>query len=100
MRSDQVDQIAAKLSKHDYRLDLWDVFMANREEAEHRTSAILENGPPEGFFERSPLEDDEHPDTKEVQYFMVDNGVVPFSGSMLTSIPWFSKRIFLAIIGS
>jgi len=84
MRSDQVDQIAKMLSKHGYRLDLWDVFIADRAESERRTSSILANGLPEGFAERPQLESAGHPDTKRVQSFMVANGVVPFSGSMLT----------------
>ena len=84
MRSDQVDQIAEALSQHGYRLDLWDVFVAYREESDRQTSSILANGLPDGFVERPPLENAEHQDTKTVQSFMVANGVVPFSGSMLT----------------
>ena len=86
MRSDQVDQIVKTLSKHDYRLDLWDVFMADRATSERKTSPILANGPPDGFVVRPQLESDEHPDTRKVQLFKVDNGVVPFSGSMLTGV--------------
>lgn len=84
MHIDQVDQIAKTLSKHGYRLDLWDVFIADRATSERKTSPILEEGLPDGFFERPQLEGDQHPDTRKVQSFMVTNGVVPFSGSMLT----------------
>jgi len=84
MRSDQVDRIAETLSKHGYRLDLWDVFTADRANSERKTSAIVADGLPAGFAERSPLESAEHPDTTRVQSFMVANGVAPFSGSMLT----------------
>jgi len=86
MPSDQVDRIAKMLSKHGYRLDLWDVVMADRAKSERDTSPILADGLPDGFYERSPLESDEHLDTMKVQSFMVANGVVPFSGSMLTGV--------------
>ena len=86
MRSDQVAQIAGTLSKYGYRLDLWDVFIVDRSKSERKTSTILANGLPDGFSERSPLEGDEHPDTMKVQSFMVANGVVPFSGSMLAGV--------------
>lgn len=86
MPSDQVDRIAELLSEHGYRLDLWDVFMADREKSEQRTVPILAEGPPDGFFERSSLESEEHQDTKKLQSFMLANGVVPFSGSMLTGV--------------
>ena len=86
MPADQVDRFATVLSEHGYRLDLWDVFMADRERSAHRTSPILADGPPEGFIERPSLESEEHPDTMKVQSFMLSNGVVPFSGSMLTGV--------------
>lgn len=84
MHSDQIDRIARMLSKNGYRLDLWDVFLADRAKSELQTLPILANGPPDGFIERPRLESADHPDTKKVQSFMVANGVVPFSGSMLT----------------
>lgn len=84
MPTEQVDAFAKILSKRGFRLDLWNVFMAERKDAEHKILPILAEGLPEGFAEIQLPSNVVHPDIKEVQSFMVANGVSPFSGSMLT----------------
>ncbi|PHQ72192.1 MAG: GNAT family N-acetyltransferase [Sneathiella sp.] len=83
IRSAQVDGITKTLSEHGYRLDLWDVFLANRADSHEKVSAIVADGLPNGFCETPLLESGEHPETRKIQAFMVANGISPFSGAML-----------------
>jgi len=74
---------AAELQRHGYRLDLWDVFVADRAAATSKVDAILKDGLPPGMSWLDLGADPEGTATKNVQAFMLANGVVPFSGSML-----------------
>ncbi len=72
-----------ELQRHGYRLDLWDVFVADRAAATGLVDTILNAGLPPGMSWLDLGTDPEGSAIKSVQSFMLDNGVVPFSGSML-----------------
>src|SRR5690349_15393091 len=49
LQIDDANGVAAELKKHGYRLDLWDVFSADRASAIFRANAIMDDGLPEGL---------------------------------------------------
>lgn len=75
--------IRARLAERGYRFDTWDVFSADAETIRHALSQ-MDTGLPDGFTvaEAGRLTDVGF--IKRVQAFMGDNGVVPFSGAMLS----------------
>lgn len=80
---DAAEAAAVELQRHGYRLDLWDVFVADRAAAASKVEAILEPGLPPGLSWLDLGADPEGAAMKKLQAFMLANGVVPFSGSML-----------------
>jgi hypothetical protein len=83
LSKDAASAAAAELQRHGYRLDLWDVFVADRAAAMGRVKTIIETGLPPGMSWLVLGKDPEGVAIKSVQTFMLANGVVPFSGSML-----------------
>ncbi len=79
----QADQAMKLLAGHGYRIDFWDVFMADRPAAERATSAVLAKGLPDGVRELPPLAGADPAEMEKLQSFMASNGIAPFSGSML-----------------
>jgi hypothetical protein len=80
----RADRLRTELAARDFRLDTWDVFLADRATALAATEKVLGAGLPEGLAE-SPLPDDPLGEaTQRIQSLMHAAGVVPFSGSLLT----------------
>jgi RimJ/RimL family protein N-acetyltransferase len=79
----QVREIETQLARRNCRLDTWDVFIAERATALDASQTILAGGMPDGLAEREMPSDPEGELTEQVQAFMADAGLVPFSGSML-----------------
>lgn len=75
--------VADEMIRHGYRLDLWDTFIASRATAMERARAILAAGLPAGLSRLDLGRDPEAAPVRQVQEFMLTNGIVPFSGSML-----------------
>jgi RimJ/RimL family protein N-acetyltransferase len=80
----RAERLRAELAARDFRLDTWDVFLADRATALAATASILDAGLPDGLAE-CPLPADPASDTtRRIQALMHAAGVVPFSGSLLT----------------
>jgi hypothetical protein len=81
--ADSVAALRDRLAGHGYRLDTWDIFVADAATALAASDAILTAGLPEGLMEIEGPDDPEGEYTRRVQLLMSEAGVVPFSGSML-----------------
>jgi RimJ/RimL family protein N-acetyltransferase len=80
----RADRLRVELAARDFRLDSWDVFLADRATALAATAAILDGGLPDGLVERPLPADPTSEATRRIQALMHAAGVVPFSGSLLT----------------
>jgi RimJ/RimL family protein N-acetyltransferase len=80
----KVDALGRRLAGQGYRLDTWDVFLAERAAALAASRAILSRGLPDGLTELARPTDPEGEYTVRIQALMGAAGVVPFSGSLLT----------------
>ncbi len=78
--------ISRRLIESECRIDFWDVFLANRDEAVAATSVILTSGLPSGYSYLPELHNAENEETVKVQSFMAENGIAPFSGSKLAGL--------------
>ncbi|MGI9477373.1 MAG: GNAT family N-acetyltransferase [Hyphomicrobiaceae bacterium] len=83
VRSDELDCITSKLAECQYRIDLWDVFVATRSEAELAVSSILEGGLSTEFRVMPASEICKPATVLNIQSFLATNGIAPFSVSML-----------------
>jgi RimJ/RimL family protein N-acetyltransferase len=79
----KVDELRSRLATWKFRLDTWDVFLADRAVALAAAQAILARGLPEGLRELDRPTDPDGDDTARIQALMGASGVVPFSGSLL-----------------
>lgn len=75
--------MTAKLAEHRYRLDMWNVFTATKAAALERVEPLLAQGLSDGLSRVDLGDNPEGPTVRAAQAFMLDAGVVPFSGSML-----------------
>jgi hypothetical protein len=82
--SDRIAGLRDRLVGQGYRLDTWDIFLADAETALVASEAILSAGLPDDLREINGPTDPDDAYTREVQLLMSEAGVVPFSGSMLT----------------
>jgi hypothetical protein len=82
-RTELVPAISHTLEKQGYRIDFWDVFSAREPDALVPAQEILADGLPKGLVNLSLGDDPEGPMVRRVQEFLVENGIAPFSGSML-----------------
>lgn len=80
---DRLGEMTVRLGALGYRLDTWDIFVAERATALAASEAILASGLPEGLMDLDMPTDPEGDDTTELQLLMSAAGVVPFSGAML-----------------
>lgn len=80
----EVGMLRDRLERRGYRLDTWDVFLADRPTALAAADAILSRPLPDGLVEMDEPTDAEGDYTQRIQAFMAATGVVPFSGSLLT----------------
>lgn len=74
-------EIRSRVEAASFRLDIWGVFAAGKDVAWPRCRAVTERGLPPGFSLLSPAR--LAAETRAVQGFMADAGVVPFSARML-----------------
>jgi hypothetical protein len=80
----KIAALSARLSQRGFRLDLWNVFVADRNAGLAAATRIAAAGLPDGI---SSADFPGEPDGERivtVQRFMADNGVVPFPGIMLS----------------
>ncbi|MEN3792722.1 GNAT family N-acetyltransferase [Fulvimarina sp. MAC3] len=82
--SEKADMLASRLEGQGFRLDRWDVFLADRAAALAASEAVLSCGLPEGLRELSRPTDPVGSDTARIRARMGDAGVVPFSGTLMT----------------
>ncbi|MCZ6860317.1 MAG: GNAT family protein [Alphaproteobacteria bacterium] len=81
---DQCADIQANLGEHGFRIDFWDVFSADAQEIIPCCGPLIDAGLPEGL---SLVTKDELADQAviaAIQSCMDRNGIVPFSGDMLS----------------
>ena len=79
----RIDRLQAQLAQRGFRLDTWDVFLAERARALPACQTIVSQGLPDGLSDlpRPARPEDEY--TAEIQGLIGSVGVVPFSGSLL-----------------
>lgn len=82
--ADVAEAAAERLAKRGARLDTWDVFIAGAEDVIAATDPILADGPPEGFAIADPADGAEGGGAAALQAFLVEQGIAPFSASILT----------------
>jgi GNAT superfamily N-acetyltransferase len=82
--ADEIAGLRERLARHGYRLDTWDVFLADAGTALSASDAILAAGLPKDLRDADGPVDPEGDDMRAVQSLMSEAGVVPFSGSMLS----------------
>ncbi len=82
--SDEIPGLRDRLARQGYRLDTWDIFLADAVTALSASDTILSAGLPDDLEEIPGPSDPEAAYTRQVQLLMSEAGVVPFSGSMLS----------------
>ncbi|MCA1368671.1 GNAT family N-acetyltransferase [Bradyrhizobium sp. BRP14] len=80
--SDRVEEIRKKLGSS-YRLDLWNVYSADRSTAIAACTSIMEAGLPDGLTRVDLTDHSAEVATGLIQICMAENGIAPFSGAML-----------------
>ncbi len=80
----QREGLRSRLAERSYRLDTWDIFLADRDTALPAAQAILARGLPDGLVEMERPTAPEGEYTARMQSLMGEAGIVPFSGSFLT----------------
>ena len=85
--------ITERLAAHGHRLDWWDTFMADSDVALDVSKRLVAPGPPSGFKHVNLSGLDPDAGYKEMQAFLVANGIAPFSGSMLAG-EWTKAKAF------
>jgi hypothetical protein len=82
--AEKVAALSERVSQRGFRLDLWNVFVADRTAGLAASRRILAAGLSAGFTVGAfPREGDGEP-IVGIQRFMAENGIVPFPGVMLT----------------
>ncbi len=82
----QADEVRKKLQRRGYRFDTWDVFAGDRESVLEKSSAIDADGVLGELVDVSLRgEQPEGEAVRAVQDLMLRSGIVPFSGTLLTS---------------
>jgi RimJ/RimL family protein N-acetyltransferase len=78
------ERLRSRLAERGYRLDTWDIFLADPETALPAAEAVLSRGLPDGLAELEQPTAPEGEYTARIQSLMGAAGIVPFSGSFLT----------------
>ena len=81
--ADRVAKLRSHLRERNYRLDAWDVFLADRSTALAASEKLLSRQLPDGLTEMEQPTDPEGEYIGRIQALMGTAGVVPFSGSLL-----------------
>jgi hypothetical protein len=79
----KADEVRALLAERGFRLDTWDVFVADRAAGLAASEAIVARGLPDGLSDLDAPTDPTGVYTARIQSFIGQAGVVPFSGSLL-----------------
>lgn len=79
----KADELRHYLGRRGFRLDTWEVFVADRDSALACCERIVAGGLPQGLRELPAPTEAEGDDTARTQARMAEAGVVPFSGSFL-----------------
>jgi hypothetical protein len=82
---DRAAELAETLTGRGYRVDFWDVFMADRSEALPAVRGILARSLPHDLTPVGMDVPADAPIVRRVQEFVAANGISPFSASMLVS---------------
>lgn len=78
-----VEDLRSRLAKWSFRLDTWEVFLADRAGTLAASEAIIARGLPDGLHDLDAPTEPESEYTARIQALMGAAGVVPFSGSLL-----------------
>ncbi len=81
--ADKVAELRSFLMERNYRLDTWDVFLADRPTGLAASEALQSRQLPDGLMEIEQPTDPEGEFIGRIQALMGSAGVVPFSGSLL-----------------
>lgn len=84
--SNDTEAISRRLQENKCKIDFWDVFVANRDDAVLASSIILSSELPKGYGYFPELHGAETEEMVKVQSFMVEHGVAPFSGTKLAGL--------------
>jgi len=79
----KAEQLRSCIAERNFRLDTWDVFLADRAGALAASEPIVSRGPPDGLIDLSKPIEPEGEYTVRIQALMSASGIVPFSGSLL-----------------
>jgi len=81
--SEESANISKNLAERQYRIQFWDVFVATRSQAQHAISPILSEGLSGEFRLMTTCELRKRDNLAKLQSFLAENGIAPFSASML-----------------
>ncbi len=81
--AEKIEAIRRRLEARNFRLDMWDLFVGDREGALPASQEIVSSGPPQGLVLLDEPVDPLGEDTLSIQKLISNSGIVPFSGSML-----------------
>lgn len=79
----KADELKSRLARVGFRLDTWDVFVADRAGALAASEAIIDRGLPGGLVDQDQPAEPDGAYMARIQAHMAASGVVPFSGSLL-----------------
>lgn len=81
--AEKIEAIRHRLEARNFRLDMWDLFVGDRESALPASQEIVASGLPQGMVLLDEPVDPQGDDTLGIQKLISKSGIVPFSGSML-----------------
>lgn len=81
---EKIETLRSRLSEHGMRFDSWNVFSANRDKIRKHTSTLVESHLPDGYSLVDTEELSDNTVISDIQACMARNGVVPFSGRLLS----------------
>lgn len=88
-------EMESRLYERGFRLDEWDVYLADAETARAACAGILAAGTPSGFADLPRPSPADHRYIASLQSVMAAAGIVPFSGSMLVGV--FGPALVIAV---
>lgn len=88
-------EVVRRLGERSCRIDFWEILVATAADAQAAAGRIVADGLPDGLHYAALPEDAEAGGVAAVQAFLAENGIVPFSGSML--IGEFRPAVTLAV---
>lgn len=83
---ERVPEVSTWMTSRGYRIDFWDPFIGDREDVLRATREILNEPLPQGLKVGPTPTEPAGPYMEAIQRLMSENGVAPYSGSMLAGI--------------